>query len=212
MFRFAGLYPGQTRGSCVSPSVHRQPALFRDRAGSTRASVERRSPRTNRAPHRSGDRPTARLRVCRLHRSRGRRGGDPALQPATVQGAPSGGERSAAAGRSSPGSATWRLQQPPARGSHPRVSAAPGPAATRRVPPRVAARPVRAAVTSVPTRRPRTSASRHARTPTAVPRVRSRNVRSAVFTTRTRTGAPKTKPTRPSSTTSRPARRMATPT
>ena len=115
MFRFAGVYPGQTRGSCVSPSVHRQPALFRDRAGSTRASVERRSTSANRASHRSGDRTTARLRVRRLHRSRGRRGGDPALQPATVQGAAPGGERSATAGRSSPRPATRRLQQPAAR-------------------------------------------------------------------------------------------------
>ena len=37
-------------------------------------------------PDRPGDRPPARLRVRRLRRSRGRRGGDPAIQPAAVQG------------------------------------------------------------------------------------------------------------------------------
>ena len=70
-----------------------------------------------------------------------------------------------------PGPASRRLQQARGLGGPPRRgSAAPGPAATRRGRPTVAARPGRAAGTSVPTRRPRTSASRRARTPTAGPK------------------------------------------
>ena len=116
MFRSTTHYPAQTRGSCVSPSVHRQPALFRNRAGFTRASVERRSACPDRAPHRSGDRTTARFRVRRLRRPRGRRRGDPSLQPAAVQRASARGERGAPAGRTSGRSAARRLQRSTAGG------------------------------------------------------------------------------------------------
>ena len=107
--------PGFTRhsrGSCVSPSVHRQPALFRDRAGSTRASVERRSPSPDCAAHQSGDRSTARLRVCGLRGPRGRRRSDPAVQPAAIQRPAAGRQRSTAPGRPAGRAPAWWFQRP----------------------------------------------------------------------------------------------------
>jgi hypothetical protein len=100
-----------TRGSCVSPSVHRQSALLRDGGRFTRASVERRGTFTSRTPNRSGDGATARLRVRRLRRSRDSGRGDPAIQPAAVQRTTARRERGPASRRSTGGSAPRRLQR-----------------------------------------------------------------------------------------------------
>ena len=87
----------RTRGSCVSPSVHREPALRRQRGGIARASVERRRANTGRAAGRSGNRAAARVRVRRLRRSRCRRRSDSPIQPAAVQGPAAGRQRGAPA-------------------------------------------------------------------------------------------------------------------
>ena len=57
-------------------------------------------PFAGRAPRRSGNRPSSRIRVRRIHRSRPRRTGHPALQRTALQRSPAGGQRSARAGRS----------------------------------------------------------------------------------------------------------------
>ena len=130
--------PALTRGSCVSPSVHRQSALCRERGRLARTSVERRRACADRAADRSGNRPAARLRVRRLRGSRGRRRGDPAIQPAAVQGTAAGGQRGAAARRPSgrarprPGGFSGPRPGGPSGRSRPRPGGF-GAAASRRI-------------------------------------------------------------------------------
>ena len=170
------------------------------------------APTQSRAADRSRNRPTARLRVRRLRRSRRRRRSDSPIQPAAVQRPAPGRQRGASARGARPGGPP----RPggfsgPRPGGRLRVPAARGRAASRHVPgglrpgptPAALRRPARAAATSARMRRPRTSASRRARTATAVHAAPSRSVRSAVSTTRTRTGAPRTR--KSTSTTSRTA-------
>ena len=78
----------QPRGGCVSPSVHRQPAVRGDGGRVARAPVERRRTHASRPPRRSGNRPPARFRVRRLRGSRRRRRGDQPVRSAAVQRTP----------------------------------------------------------------------------------------------------------------------------
>ena len=214
-FRGRGAVPDRraadpTRGGCVSPSVHREPALRGNGGRVAGAPVERRRTGPDRSSRRSGNRPAARLRVRRLCGSRA----SPKRRSAGSTSSRSRAGRSRSAKRAR---AKTRPRRPPARrlqrsaarrprgsgfGASPRrVRAARG----GRLDPAPAGRAARAAGTSVPTRRPRTSASRSARTATR-PRVRSRSVRSATLR-RGRGGAPRTRTRTLRSTTSRRAKR-----
>src|SRR6266851_4433384 len=67
---------GHSRGSCVSPPVHRQSALYGDGGRLAGASVERRRARVHRPSRRPRNGPSARLRLRGLRGSCGCRGGD----------------------------------------------------------------------------------------------------------------------------------------
>ena len=119
---------GSQRGSCVSPSVHREPALHRHRGGTPRASLRRRRSQPGCASGRSGNRTPARLRVRRLRGPRRRRRSDPAIQSATIQRPAARRERGASARRAR----TWRISGPrPGGFSGPRPGAPGGAPADR---------------------------------------------------------------------------------
>ena len=179
------------------------------------ASVERRRTSASRAARRSRNGPPARLRVRRLRGSRGRRRGDPAIQPAAVQGtaaSPSarrgparivrpGAPRPGGFSGPRPGGSVGTRPEPAGRAASRRAPGGFAPAARRRrrrpgarknfgpdAPPKNKRKP------------PRKDSERGPKGP-------SRSVRSAGSTTRTRTGAPRTR--RSTSTTSRPAPKRA---
>ena len=104
--------PVHPRGGCVSPFVHWQPALRRFRGRVARAPVERRRTHPNRAPDRSGDGTTARLRVRRLRGPRRGRGSHPPVPPAAIQRPTPCRQRGATSRRTSGGTAARRFQWP----------------------------------------------------------------------------------------------------
>ena len=192
-------------GRYVSPSVHRQPALYGDGSRVAGAPVQRRRTHVCRPSRRSGDRPPARLRVRGLRGSRGRGRGDQEVRPGAVQGTRPGGQRGAAPrrrGRRRPprpggfsgprpgGYAVHSRARPAARAATRRVPAVRRrPAARRRRRRRGAAgqqelRPRRAAQAQAQTARQGTRAS---------PRARSSSGRSPASTRRTRIGARSTR-------------------
>ncbi len=173
--------------------------------------------RASRPARRPRNRPPSRVRLRGLRGSRGRRGGDPAVRPAAVQGtaarrqrgpAPRGPVRAASR-------RARRLQQPaarwPASGRRPAPGGFGGP-------------PRRGGSRRAPTGRRRWPESRNfgpdappknKRKPPRKdgdrgPKGRSRSVRSAVSTTTTRTGARKTRSRASRSTTSPRAQKTTT--